>query len=240
MNNTPSLDAINNYILTTKAKSTKVLDKIRLRCFCKYAFDNGDFLTADWSKLKRECILRFIEYKKDTAQFDTVNGYLTTLKMLANSCYEHEAINQKEYYLIKAIKPYKGFSADKGRALSLKEVNKVKAHFFNVKNASQCRNFAIFALGIGCGLRRAEISALNIEDITGRKIHVTGKGNKARITYLPDIAQKAVNQWLNQLTKKKGALFTHITRGDKIKTDRLGIKGIHYIINGIQEKCKLS
>jgi integrase len=237
-NRTPSNKAINAYLLNTKAKTTKTIDRIKLRCFSKFTFDNDDILSVDWSKLNRNTVLLFIEHKIDTIQFDTANGYLTTIKALAYSCFEHEAITQKAYFLIKAIKPYKGLTADKGRALSLKEVNKVKTHFYNPKNGRDCRNFAIFALAVGCGLRRNEISTLNIEDIKGKKLYVTGKGNKGRITYLSKFTLNAVNDWLNQLTRKKGALFVHITSGDKIKTDRLGIKGIHYVIDSIQKKAR--
>jgi len=236
--NTPSHNAINDYLLNTKAKTTKYVDRVRLQSFCKFSFDNADILSADWSKLNREIVLTFIEHKKESVQFDTANGYLTTLKMLARECHKHEAITPKAFFAIRDIQPYKGVSADKGRALSLREINKVKAHFSNPKNGRDYRNYAIFAIAVGCGLRRNEISLLNIEDIKGRKMHVTGKGNKSRITYLSKFTQNAINGWLNQLTRKKGALFVHVTRGDRIKPDRLGIKGVHHVIQGIQQKCK--
>lgn len=237
--NNQSYKAINEYLLNTKAKTTKELDKIKLRCFCKFTFDSNDILNADWSKLNRSTVLAFIEHKKETVQFDTANNYLTTLKMLARECHTQEAITPKVFFSIRDIQPYRGVAPDKGRALSLREINKIKAYFSNPKNGRDYRNFAIFALAIGCGLRRNEISSLNIEDIKGRKLHVTGKGNKSRTTYLSKFTLDAVKCWLNQITRKKGALFVHITRGDRIKTDRVGIKGIHHVIQGIQEKCKV-
>jgi integrase len=236
--NTPSHNAITSYLLNTKSKTTKKIDRIKLRLFSKYTYDNDDILSADWSKLNRNDVLSFIEYKKESIQFDTVNGYLTTLKTLAYSCFEQGAITQSAYFSIKSIKPYKGIAADKGRALSLKEINKIKAHFSNPKNGRDYRNFAIFALAVGCGLRRNEISTLNIENINGKKLHVIGKGNKARVTYLSKFTLHAVNGWLSQLTRKKGPLFVHVTAGDKIKPDRLGVKGIHYVIDSIQQKVK--
>lgn len=241
MTNTPnsaSHNAITSHLLSTKAKTTKTIERIRLRCFCKFTFASDDIINADWSVLSKETIMKFIEYKKETVQFSTANSYLTDLKSLAKECYYQEAIDIKTYNAIRDIKQYKGIAADNGRALSLKEVNKIKESFSNPKNAREYRNYAIFALAIGCGLRRHEISILNIEDIKERKIHIRGKGDKARITYLSKFTQKAVNDWLKQINRKKGALFVHVTQGDRIKPNRLGIKGIHHVIQNIQVKCK--
>ncbi|MGL1956298.1 MAG: site-specific integrase [Colwellia sp.] len=189
--------------------------------------------------LNRENTLNFIEHKKESVQFDTVNGYLSNIKALARECHYHDVINSKTYHSIKDIRQYKGVPPDKGRALSLKEINKVKEHFSNPKNASDYRNFAIFSLAIGCGLRRSEISKINIEDIRGTTLHVCGKGNKSRKSYLSKFTRNAVTGWLNQLNRKKGALFVHVTQGDRIKPQRLGNKGIHYVTKAIQEKCKI-
>jgi integrase/recombinase XerD len=232
-------EAITEHLLNTKAKTTKIIERIRLAAFCKYTFNNDDILTSDWSKLSKKNILTFVEHKKTHVQFDTANAYLTALKMISKTCYQYNVINQKDLYLIKSIKPYHGATTDKGRALSLKEVNKVKTHFSNAKNGRDYRNFAIFALAIGCGLRRNEISTLNIEDIKGRKMHVCGKGNKTRTTYLSKFTLDALKNWLKQLNRRTGPLFVHITQGDRIKAERLGVKGIHYVIDSIQKKAKV-
>jgi integrase len=148
-------------------------------------------------------------------------------------------IDSITYSSIKSIKKYRGSPIDSGRALSLSEIKKVKEHFSKARNGRELRNYAIFALSVGCGLRRAEISSVNIEHINGRKIQVKGKGNKSRVTYLSNFTFEAITAWKNQLSQKKGALFVHITKGDRIKLERLGIKGIHHAIKSIQETCKL-
>jgi integrase len=236
---TLSNNAINDYLLNTKAKTTKAVELVRLKCFCRFTFNNDDVFNADWSILSKKTVIEFIEHKKESVQFNVANSYLTVLKLLSHECYNHDVINLKTYDSIRNIKQYKGTAPEKGRALTLKEVNKVKEAFNKPKNARDYRNYAIFSLAVGCGLRRNEISILNIEDIQNKKIHVTGKGSKARIAYLSAFTQKAIDDWVNQLTRKRGALFVHVTKGDKIKTNRLGIKGIHHVIEEIQEKCRI-
>lgn len=238
--NSPSNNAINNFLLNTKAKTTKSIQRLKLKCFCRFTFENDDIFSADWSKISRESILLFTDYKIETVQFNTVNNYLNVLKVFARECLYSEAISQSTYNSIRDIKKYNGHSVDKGRALHLKEVNKVKSYFSDVKNSIELRNYAIFSLAIGCGLRRAEISSLNIEHINDRKLQVKGKGNKGRTSYLSDFTFNAVMAWRKQLPQKQGALFVHIRNGDNIKKDRLGIKGVHYVIREIQKTCKLS
>ena len=91
-----------------------------------------------------------------------------------------------------------------------------------------------------CGLRRAELSGLNTDNIKGNSITIKGKGDKTRNGYLSPIAKKSLNQWLKKRGNEKGALFTHILKGDHVKNQRLGVKGIHYIIMDIYKKCKLN
>lgn len=232
-------NAVNGFLLNTKAKTTKSIQKLKLRCFCEYMFGNDDLLGVDWTKLDKENVLRFIDHKIETVQFSTANNYITVLKLFARECFYNDVIDSITYHSIKNIKKYKGIPPDKGRALQLNEIRKIKLYFSKARNGRELRNFAIFALGIGCGLRRAEISALNIEHLKGKKLQISGKGNKSRNTYLSKFTLDAIMAWRKQLPQKKGALFVHVTKGDKIKSERLGIKGVHYVIKDIQDKCKL-
>jgi len=233
-------NAVNGFLLNTKAKTTKSIQKLKLSCFCKFMFDSKDLFNVDWTKLDKENILRFIDYKTETIQFSTANNYITILKIFAKECFYHGVIDSLTYSTIKHIQKYKGTSPDNGRALKPKEIEKVKLYFSKARNGRELRNYAIFALGVGCGLRRAEISALNIEHLKGRKLQVSGKGNKSRTTYLSNFTFNAVMAWRKQLSQKKGALFVHVTKGDRIKNERLGIKGVHYVISDIKVRCNLT
>lgn len=237
---TSSNNAVNDFLLNTKAKTTKKVQHSKLKCFCKFIFNSPDLMSVDWSILNKLHVLKFLEHKIETIQFNTANNYLTVLKIFALDCLQNNVINHDTYTTIKNIKKYKGKAADNGRSLNLKEIRKIKGYFEGSGNGKALRDYAVFALAIGCGLRRAEISSINIEHIKNRRLQVTGKGNKSRMTYLPKFAFLAVKAWKNQLSQKKGALFVHIFKGDKIGKERLGVKGIHYVIEDIQKQCRLS
>ena len=233
-------NAINDFLLNTKAKTTKIKEQVKLRCFCKFTFDSDNIFDVDWSKINRKNILCFIEHKKENVLFTTANNYITVLQAFARECFKHETISLTTYNSIRDIKKYRGTPPDNGRALLPSEINKIKKYFHKGKNGRELRNYAIFALAVGCGLRRAEISTLNIENIKGKKLQIKGKGNKSRDTYLSKFTFNALMAWRNQLPQNNGPLFVHVTRGDRIKKKRLGIKGIHHVIKNIQTSCKLN
>lgn len=61
----------------------------------------------------------------------------------------------------------------------------------------RARNYAIYALAIGCGLRTIEISRLNIGDVTPGALRVWGKGRDfaADVVRLPPQVAAAINRY---------------------------------------------
>ena len=93
------------------------------------------------------------------------------------------------------------------------------------------RDYCILTLLLNCGLRRAELAGLNLNDIrSDHTLRVIGKGNKERILYLNEACQKALEAYLPKRpvdgTKDKRALFYGHTK------DRISVQGIHYIVKG--------
>ena len=93
------------------------------------------------------------------------------------------------------------------------------------------RDYCILTILLNCGLRRAEIAALNINDVRDdHTLRVIGKGNKERILYLNEACQKALEAYLPKRpidgTKDKKALFYGHTK------ERISLQGIHYIVKG--------
>ena len=63
----------------------------------------------------------------------------------------------------------------------------------------QIRDFAILSLLLGCGLRRAEIPALQMSQVFlyAGYIRLVGKGNKERTVYLNSVVKKNLTNWIN-------------------------------------------
>lgn len=91
------------------------------------------------------------------------------------------------------------------------------------------RDYCILTLLLNCGLRRAELVGLNINDVRpDNTLRVIGKGNKERILYLNEACMEALNAYLPKRpidgTKDKRALFYGHTK------DRISLQGVHYIV----------
>lgn len=91
------------------------------------------------------------------------------------------------------------------------------------------RDYCILTLLLNCGLRRAELVGLNVNDVRpDHTLRVIGKGNKERILYLNQACMDALDAYLPKRpidgTKDKRALFYGHTK------DRISLQGVHYIV----------
>lgn len=87
------------------------------------------------------------------------------------------------------------------------------------------RNYCIVTLFLNCALRLAELTNLNVEQISTESVTVIGKGNKERQIYLTPAAKNAVNAWLierNNYHPKENSLFIS-NRGVRLTTRAIQI-----------------
>ncbi len=96
------------------------------------------------------------------------------------------------------------------------------------------RNYCILTLFLNCGLRLAELQNINISDIQGDILRVTGKGNKERTIHLNQACQDSIDAYLRVRPKNQAeqkALF--ISR----QGNRLARTSIQRMINNYMEKA---
>lgn len=110
----------------------------------------------------------------------------------------------------------------------------------SVDGANKERDFCILTLFLNCGLRLAELCALNLSSISSEDtLTVIGKGNKERIVYLNSACVNAIKSYLalrpNEGVKvnDKNALF--ISRNKK----RISNKTVQHIVKTYLEKSGL-
>ncbi len=92
------------------------------------------------------------------------------------------------------------------------------------------RDYCMLVLFLNCGLRRAELVGINMDDIShsDHTLRVRGKGNKERMLYLNEACCAAIEQYLKVRpvdgVKDKRALFL-----SRLK-QRISLQGVHYVI----------
>jgi len=80
-----------------------------------------------------------------------------------------------------------------------------------IKGPFQVRDYAIITLLLNCGMRRSELTGIDLCDIRDNALTVLGKGNKERTIYLNQACQKALENYLKERllekTPERSALF---------------------------------
>lgn len=109
---------------------------------------------------------------------------------------------------------------------SMELLGSVKGEFYE-------RDYCMLTLLLNCGLRRAELAGINLNDIrSDNTLRILGKGNKERIVYLNEACQEAIKQYLavrpvdGVPAKDKNALFL-----SRLK-QRISLQGIHFVVKG--------
>ena len=97
------------------------------------------------------------------------------------------------------------------------------------------RDYCMLTLLLNCGLRRAELAGININDISkDNTLRIRGKGGKERVVYLNDACQDAIKQYLAVRpvdgVKDRNALF--LSR----RKQRITLQGVHYVVKGYLKK----
>lgn len=130
------------------------------------------------------------------------------------------------------LKPVKGEGPPRGRMLSVGEQAALMRACAD-GTPMGARDAALFAVLLGCGLRRAEVVALNVGDVQAGAVMVqSGKGRKARSVPMPTGTRQAVADWL---ALREGAgneepLFTSLDRRPERRGRRISDQAVLHIL----------
>jgi len=106
------------------------------------------------------------------------------------------------------------------------------------------RDYAMIAILLGCGLRRAEVAGLAVEDIQQREEHwviadLVGKGRHVRTVPVPTWVKLAVDKWLTDADISTGPVFRAISKARRIAPSGFSPKVIWGVVKGGSSKCGL-
>lgn len=154
-----------------------------------------------WSSIRRHHILAVLEMLGDAGKAPaTINTYLSALKGVALEAWTMKQLDTDSFQHIKQVRSVRGSRLPKGRALERHEIRNLFYTCENDSSVKGVRDAAILGV-LGCGLRRSEIVALDMESVITREhaLRVRGKGNKERIAYVPDGAWQRIMTWVEEV-----------------------------------------
>ena len=104
------------------------------------------------------------------------------------------------------------------------------------------RNRAVLAMLIGCGLRRAEVVTVAVEDFEDREDHwvladLIGKGGHMRTVPVPGWVKAAVDVWISSAGLLSGVLFRPVGKTGKVRNTGFTAKVIWSTVRKAAADC---
>ncbi len=106
------------------------------------------------------------------------------------------------------------------------------------------RDYAMVAVLLGYGLRRAEAAALAVETLQQPEEHwviadLVGKGGHVRTVPVPIWVKAAVDDWLNAAEVNAGPVFRAINKAQRVGKSAFSPKVIWGVVKAGSSKCSL-
>lgn len=169
----------------------------------------------------------------------TVNKILSALRGTLKNAWKLGHVDAETYHKAASVENVKAETPDQaaGRHVSFGEFQALMTACMSDETPAGFRDAALIALGMRGGLRRAEISGLDLEDFdfTTNTLTVTGKRNKTRTVPIDNGALDALLDWLDVRGEDPGPLFLQIRKGGNVTKSRLTPHAINYIID---QRCE--
>ena len=142
---------------------------------------------------------------------------------------------------IRRVKGAKRLGVRVGNWLTAEQGKKLLA-VHSGKQLRDLRNYAVLAMLLGCGLRRAELVAVNIEDFERREGHwvladLIGKGRHMRTIPVPSWVKSAVDDWISAAGLSAGTLFRALSKTGQIRGRGFTAKVIWSIVREAASSC---
>jgi site-specific recombinase XerD len=163
----------------------------------------------------------------------TANRILSALRGVLEQTWLLGQMPAEDYHRAARLSPVIGETLPAGRELLAEEIASLIQNCIEDGSPIGIRDAAIISILFGAGLRREEITKLNLDDYNpeGAKLVIRGKRSKQRIAYLGDGALAALMTWLELRGKDAGPLFVSVKRGGTLRYGRrLSPQSIYYLL----------
>lgn len=188
----------------------------------------NDALAVAWSEIDYQHVAALCaDLIDDETKPATINHMLSALRGVAREAWRLKLIDAERKERICDVKNVKQSTLPAGRHVDVGEVRRLFQ--FCSDTPVGARDACLLALLYGCGVRRSEAVALQLDDYSSRDGAVTvrrGKGRKDRIVYAPAGGREAIEAWLARRGFWPGTLLAPVAKGGKIKHRALSPQAI--------------
>jgi len=213
-----------------------------------YKFAMEQFITWYCSEprlaLNRTVVLRFrLHLESLGLAAGTINQRLAAVRRLAYEAADSGLLSPELAAGIRRVKGVKQLGCRAGNWLN-REQARLLLEKSNGEGLRSIRDVAMISILLGCGLRRAELSALRREDIQIRQGHwaivdLVGKGNHVRTVPMPIWVKEAVDRWLTAASVAAGRVFRAVRRHGTPWGTGISENVVWYVIRSCARRLEL-
>ncbi len=163
----------------------------------------------------------------------TANRALAALRGVLKESWRLGLLDAETFHRAVDVENVKGTRLPAGRALSQGDLRKLFAVCADPDDPRGVRDSAIFGLLYSAGLRRSELTGLEVADLnpeTGELRVRHGKGSKERVVWIGADARKLVVKWLSIRGKSDGPLFLPVTARGQLVYRTLTAQAVYLIL----------
>jgi len=173
----------------------------------------------------------------------TINLRLAAVRRLAYEASDAGLLSPDLAAGIQRVKGVRKHGVGIGNWLTIDQ-GQTLLHAFNRTTLRGKRDYAMVAVMLGCGLRRAELAAVTVADLQRREEHwgfaaLIGKGGHVRTVPVPDWVGSAIQAWLTAAAVTAGPMFRAINKAGRVAPNGFSPKVIWSIVTTACRACGL-
>ena len=173
----------------------------------------------------------------------TINLQLTAIRRLAYEAADHGLLSPELAAGIQRVKGVKLLGVRLGNWLTAEQGRSLLARV-DTDELRGKRDHAMLATLLGCGLRRAELVKVKIEDLDQREEHwvilnLVGKGGHVRTVPMPQWVKNAIDQWVASAGIVSGPIFRQVNKASRILGNGITPKVVWSVVRKAATKCAI-
>ena len=195
--------------------------------------EDANCFSIDWSQVRYQHTAAVRSYLMDRYAPATANRMLSALRGTLEQAWLLGQMSAENYMRAAHVKAVIGETLPAGRALSKDEIAALLQDCINDPRPIGARDAAVIAILYSGGLRRAEVTKLELSDYNQEEsmLKVHGKRSKERTVYLVEGAVAALEAWLEIRGDESGSIFVTVNKGNNLVMAKpLKPQGIYYIL----------
>lgn len=194
--------------------------------------------------LNRTVVLRFrLHLESLGLAAATINQRLAAVRRLAYEAADSGLLSPELAAGIRRVKGVKQLGQRAGNWLNLEQCQSLLEKSDGESLRSN-RDLAMIAILLGCGLRRAELASLKMEDIQIRQGHwaivdLVGKGGHVRTVPMPTWVKSAVDKWTTAANVSDGRIFRAVSRHGSTWGRGISENVVWYVVRSCAQRLEL-